>query len=220
MKKLLPVIAFLAVATALAVQRPAVAEDPKPDMDLFDNEDGVKVWKPKGKDQWKIVGAGSWDSYFKDADGVQFMLLKWAADNKDGDQMKSPPLVRVFAFRYDTQGKFKIGDWEGTPSSTKGFARAIFDKWMADEYKNPKNIQETDKAVYPCGKCYQFSCYGEHKKYGGSHYVRVLVCKKDSKYTYEIRVGCAPGEEKADGKHSGEEIEQVLKSIQFYDKKK
>lgn len=219
MKKFLPVIAILAAVAALAFQRPVVAEDPKADPDLFDNGSGVKVWKPKGKDQWKIIGEGGWDTYFKDPDGVQFMLVKWAADNKDGDMSKSPPLVRMYAFRYDTQGKFKIGDWEGTPSSTKGFARAIFDQVLENEYKNPKNVQETAKAPYPCGTFYQFSCYGEHKKYGGSHYLRVAIVKKDSKDTYQIGIQCAPGEEKLDGKHSGEEIEMVLRSIRFYDKK-
>ena len=180
---------------------------------------GSRSGKPKGKDQWKIVGEGGWDKFFKDPAGVQFLFAKWAADNKDGDMQKSPPLVRMYAFKYDTQGKFKIGDWEGTPSSTKGFAKAIFEQVLENEYKNPKNIQETAKAVYPCGNCYQFSCYGEHKKYGGSHYLRIMICKKDSKDTYQIAVECAPGEEKADGKHSGEEIETVLKSIKFYDKK-
>ncbi len=221
MKKFIPVIALMAAAAFVlgSYDNPAVAEDPKQDPDLFDNGDGVKIWKPKGKDQWKIIGEGGWDTWFKDAGGVQFMLVKWAADNKDGDLQKSPPLVRMYGVKYDTQGKFKIGDWEGTPSSTKGFAKAIFEQLLDQDYKNPKNVQETAKAVYPCGSCYQFSCYGEHKKYGGSHYLRILICKKDSKDTYQFVVGSAPGEEKMDGKHSGEEIEMVLKSIKFYDKK-
>ncbi|MEK7466793.1 MAG: hypothetical protein AAB074_05190 [Planctomycetota bacterium] len=219
MKKLLPVIAFLAAAAAVALQQPVAAEDPKTDMDLFDNTTyGIKVWKPKGKDQWKIVGEGAWDKDF--AEKGAFILQKWAADNKDGDSSKSPPLVQIYCTRYSTQEKYKIGDWEGTPSSTKGFAKAIYDVWMEREYKNPKNVKETDKVAYPCGSMYAFSCYAEHKKYGGSFFVRLLVCKADGKNTYTFGVYCPPGEEKMDGKHSGEEIELVLKSIKFYDVKK
>ncbi|MCE9583371.1 MAG: hypothetical protein K8T20_12870, partial [Planctomycetes bacterium] len=179
MKKLLPVFAILAVAAAIVPQRPAHAEDPKIDTDVFDNDQyGVKIWKPKGKDQWKIVGAGSWDHYFKDSGGVVFLLTKWAADNKDMDPQKSPPLVQIFGFRYDTQSKLKVGDWEGTPSSTKGFAKAISKQVTEEEYKNIKNEQETDKVNYPCGSFFQFSCYGEHKKYGGSRYLRIMMCKR------------------------------------------
>ncbi|MCE9582866.1 MAG: hypothetical protein K8T20_10260, partial [Planctomycetes bacterium] len=89
-----------------------------------------------------------------------------------------------------------------------------------EEYKNIKNEQETDKVNYPCGSFFQFSCYGEHKKYGGSRYLRIMMCKRDSKDTYQFEVSSAPGEEKMDEKHSGLEIETILKSIKFYEVKK
>lgn len=225
MKKLLPIYAFLAVAATWALMSPVVAEDPKAaDMDLFDNDTyGIKIWKPKGKDQWKIVGAGGWKNAGFENDPL-FLLQKWPADNKDGDRQKSPPLVSMYGFRYDTQGKYKIGDWEGTPSSTKGFAKALFDDLMAKQYKNPKNVAETAKHPYPCGTFYEFSCYAEHKKYGGSFYVRVAVVKRDAKDTYLLQVETPPGEELVKGKdgkeRSGAEIEAILQSIKFYDLKK
>ncbi|NUN49003.1 MAG: hypothetical protein HUU15_09270 [Candidatus Brocadiae bacterium] len=222
MKKYLPLALAAGALAAVVLHRPAIAEDGKPgDTDVFDNDTfGVKVTKPKGKDQWKIVGAGAWEpTWFKDDDGVVFLFTKWAADNPNGDPQKSPPLVRVYGFRYDTMGKFKIGTWEGSPTSTKGFAKALFEDLTTNDYKNLKNTKETAKRSYPCGDFYEFSTYGEHKKYGGSHYLRVMVGKRDSKDTYQLVVACAPGEEKMDGKHSGEEIEMILRSIRYYDKK-
>ena len=216
MKKYVPLLALCGALVALSIGPRVQAEDPKPDEDSWNNEQfGVKLAKPKGNAQWKFVGEGGWDKFFKETDGVVFFLAKWQSDNTSGDLSKGQPLVEMYGYRYDTMGKFKIGDWEGSPTSTKGFAKALFEEITTRDYKNCKNTKETGATTYPCGKMYEFSTYGEHKKYGGSHYLRILICKKDSKHTFQFVVHCAPGEEKK----AGVEIETVMRTIKFYDTK-
>lgn len=217
MKKFLPLLALCAVVGVLAISPAVQAEDPK--SDTWDNDSwGFKVTKPKDNPQWKFLEQSHWKEYFDDSeDKAVFALQKWQSDNLDGNAQKSPPLVSMFAFRYGTQDKIRVGDWEGTPGQGKSFAKALFDAWMKD-FKDPKNIKDTDKAEYPFGKVAQFSCYATSKKYGGAFFIRVIIAKADSKNTYEIRVTCPPGEELP--KKSGTEIETILRSIKFYEIKK
>lgn len=223
MKKFLPLALGAVVAVFLnAVPVQVQAEDPKVDPDLWDDDIfGFKVSKPKGKDQWKFVGRGGWKPIFEqNEDRAVFFLQKWQSDNLEGNPQKSPPLVTMYAMSYETQVKIKVGKWEGTAGQTKGFAKAIFDDVMATEYKDPKNIAETDKVTYPCGKVAQFSCYAVSRKYSGSFYTRFMVVKGEGNNTFLLRVVCPPKEELLDDKHSGKEIEEVLRSIRFYEVKK
>lgn len=200
--------AAFAVA-AVCLMHIATAEPPKPDEDLWNNEVwGLKVWKPKGKPEWKFIGEGALDNYFRgEPDNIAYFLTKWPADNLSGDLQKGYPLIRMWGERYESE--------VANQSGTKGIAKQIFDRVVNEDFKNTKDVKETDKVMYPIGKMYQFSCYGEHRKYGGSHYLRIMVCKKD-KNLWVFVVSCAPGEEKK----AAAEIEGVLKSMATYEIKR
>jgi len=173
----------------------------------------VKLSKPKGNAQWKIVGEGGWDNWFKSTDGVVFVMAKWRRQHA-GRSARSRRRWSRCTGSATTRWAASPSESVGLPTSTKGFAKAIFEQVTEKDYKNLKNVSETDKVTYPCGKMYQFSCYGEHKKYGGSHYLRVMVCKRDSHDTYQFVVHCAPGEEKKSAVRDRDdpEVDPVLRS--------